>query len=96
MREQLPRVPSFPHPLRRLFAGRPAIMGPVLRTVDRVIAGHLIKKAGFIPRTTGTDAVTLMMCLDARDWSSASAFATISCPSRENAPGVAKPGSASR
>ena len=59
-------VLSFPYPLRFLFASRPAIMGQVLGIVYRVIAGHLIKKAGFTRRTARTGAVTLMMCLDAR------------------------------
>ena len=40
-------VLSFPYPLRFLFASRPAIMGRVLGIVYRVIATHLIKKAGF-------------------------------------------------
>ena len=44
MQEQLPRVLSFPYPLRFLFASRPAIMGQVLGIVYRVIAGHLIKQ----------------------------------------------------
>ena len=44
MQEQLPRVLSFPYPLRLLFASRPAVMGQVLGIVYRVIAGHLIKK----------------------------------------------------
>jgi len=30
MQEQLPRVLSFPYPLRFLFASRPGIMGQVL------------------------------------------------------------------
>lgn len=47
-------VLSFPYPLRFLFARRPGFMGQVLGIVDRVIAGHLIKKAGF----TGTRART--------------------------------------
>jgi len=49
----LPRQPirqwvlSFPFQLRYLFANRPAVMGQVLGIVYRVIATHLIKKAGF-------------------------------------------------
>ena len=53
-------VLSFPYPLRFLFASRPAIMGQVLGIVYRVIAGHLIKKAGFTRRTARTGAVTLI------------------------------------
>ena len=39
-------VLSFPFKLRFLFASRPQIMGRVLCIVHRVIATHLIKKAG--------------------------------------------------
>jgi hypothetical protein len=57
---------SFSYPLPFLFAHRPAILGQECGIVYRVIAGHLIEKAGFISRTARTDAVMLMMCLDAR------------------------------
>lgn len=40
-------VLSFPYPLRFLFASRSGVMGQVLGIVYRVIATHLIKKAGF-------------------------------------------------
>ena len=53
-------VLSFPYPLRFLFASRPAIMGQVLGIVYRVIATHLIKKAGFTRKTARTGAVTLI------------------------------------
>jgi ribosomal protein S27E len=53
-------VLSFPYPLRFLFASRAAIMGQVLGIVYRVIAGHLIKKAGFTRQTARTGAVTLI------------------------------------
>ena len=53
-------VLSFPYPLRFLFASRPAIMGKVLGIVYRVIATHLIKKAGFTKKTGHTGAVTLI------------------------------------
>ena len=53
-------VLSFPYPLRFLFASRPAIMGQVLGIVYRVIATHLIKKAGFSRKTARTGAVTLI------------------------------------
>jgi len=79
MQEQLPRVLSFPYPLRFLFASRPAIMGQVLGIVYCVIAGHLINKAGVTRKTARTGAVTLiqrfgsalnlnfhLMCKDAR------------------------------
>jgi len=79
MQEQLPRVLSFPFPLRFLFASRPEIMGRVLSIVYRAIAMHLIKKAGFRKKTAQTGAVTLiqrfggalnlnihLQCMDAR------------------------------
>jgi hypothetical protein len=53
-------VLSFPYPLRFLFASRPAIMGRVLGIVYRVIATHLIKKAGFSRKTAQAGAVTLI------------------------------------
>ncbi len=53
-------VLSFPYPLRFLFANRPAIMGRVLGIVYRVIATHLIKKAGFTRKVAQTGAVTLI------------------------------------
>jgi len=56
-------VLSFPYPLRFLFASRPAIMGKVLGIVYRVIATHLIKKAGFTTQTGHTGAVTLIQRL---------------------------------
>jgi len=43
---EVPNYFSFPFPLRFLFASRPAIMGKVLGIVYRVVATHLIKKAG--------------------------------------------------
>lgn len=39
---------------------RPAIMSKVLGIVYRVIATHLIKKAGFPKKTAHTGAVTLI------------------------------------
>ena len=53
-------VLSFPYPLRLLFASRPEIMGKVLGIVYRVIATHLIKKAGFTRKVAQTGAVTLI------------------------------------
>ena len=64
--EILPEVPmrqwvlSFPFPLRFLFASRPKIMGKVLGIVYRVLATHLIHKAGFTHATAKTGAVTLI------------------------------------
>ena len=62
--EVLPAVPmrqwvlSFPFPLRFLFASRPKIMGKVLGIVYRVLATHLIHKAGFTHATARTGADT--------------------------------------
>lgn len=53
-------VLSFPHPLRWLFASRPAILGRVLGIVYRCIASDLIKKAGFSAKAVPTGAVTLI------------------------------------
>jgi hypothetical protein len=49
-------VLSFPFPLRFLFASRPKIMGKVLGIVYRVLATHLIHKAGFTHATAKTGA----------------------------------------
>ena len=53
-------VSSFPFQLRYLFASRPEIMGRVLGIVHRVIAAHLVKKAGYTRATARTGAVTLI------------------------------------
>jgi len=53
-------VLSVPYPLRFLFASRPDIMGAVLGIVYRVIATHLIRKAGFSAKRAHTGAVTLI------------------------------------
>jgi len=64
--EVLPHQPmrqwvlSFPFQLRFLFASRPQIMGRVLGIVYRVIATHLIKKAGQTHKMAHTGAVTLI------------------------------------
>ena len=64
--EVLPEQPmrqwvlSFPFQLRFLFASRPEIMGQVLGIVYRVIAAHLIKKAGLTKKSAQTGAVTLI------------------------------------
>ena len=53
-------VLSVPYLLRFLFASRPDIMGAVLAIVYRVIATHLIRKAGFSAKRARTGAVTLI------------------------------------
>lgn len=64
--EVLPEQPmrqwvlGFPYPLRFLFASRPEIMGQVLGIVYRVIATHLVKKAGLTHATARSGAVTLI------------------------------------
>ncbi len=64
--EVLPEQPmrqwvlSFPFQLRFLFASRPEIMGWVLGIVYRVIATHLVKKAGHTHQVAKTGAVTLI------------------------------------
>ncbi len=64
--EVLPEQPmrqwvlSFPFQLRFLFATRPAILGQVLGIVYRIIATHLIRKAGHTHKTASTGAVTLI------------------------------------
>ena len=62
--EVLPQQPmrqwvlSVPFPLRFLFASRPDIMGRVLGIAWRIIATHLIKKAGQTHKTARTGAAT--------------------------------------
>lgn len=64
--EVLPEQPmrqwvlSVPYPLRFLFASRPMILSQVLGIVYRLIARHLIDKAGFAKKTAQTGAVTLI------------------------------------
>ena len=53
-------VLSYPFQLRFLFASWPEIMGRVLGIVYRVIATHLVKKAGLTHATARTGAVTLI------------------------------------
>ena len=53
-------VLSFPFQLRFLFASRPVITSQVLGIVYRVIATHLVKKAGYSKKTARTGAVTLI------------------------------------
>ena len=51
---------SLPFPLRFLLATHPALMGRVLGIVHRVIAGHLIRQAGYTQQSARTGAVTLI------------------------------------
>ena len=53
-------VLSFRFQLRFLFASRPEIMARVLGIVYRVIATHLVRKAGYTHDTARTGAVTLI------------------------------------
>ena len=53
-------VLSFPFQLRLLFASRPEITGRVLGMVYRVVATHLVKKAGYTKKSAQTGAVTLI------------------------------------
>jgi hypothetical protein len=43
-----------------LFAAQPQLLAPLLQVIHRVIAGFLIKRAGFKHRRTDTGAVTLI------------------------------------
>ncbi len=64
--EVLPETPmrqwvlSFPFPLRFLLASQPAILAKVLGIVYRVLATHLIRKAGYTATSARTGAVTLI------------------------------------
>ena len=40
-------VISLPIPLRLLFAAQPQLLAPLLQAIHRVIAGFLVKQAGF-------------------------------------------------
>ncbi len=60
MQEPLPRVLSFPYPLRFLFASCPELMGKVLGIVYHTIAAHQIKKAGLSQKEAQTGAVTVL------------------------------------
>jgi hypothetical protein len=54
------QVLSFTYLLRVLFAARMVVMGQMPGIVYRVIATHLIKKAGQTSKTAHTGAVTLI------------------------------------
>jgi hypothetical protein len=51
---------SFPFQLRFLFASYPDLMGKVLGIVYRILATHIIHKAGFSKSSAHTGAVTLI------------------------------------
>ena|SRR5215831_14969171 len=51
---------SFPMPLRSLLAVHPELLAPVLQTIHRVIATHLIRQAGVKRSEAATGAVTLI------------------------------------
>jgi hypothetical protein len=53
-------VLSLPIPLRLLFAAQPQLLAPLLRVIHRVIAGFLVKRAGFKLSRADTGAVTLI------------------------------------
>jgi hypothetical protein len=53
-------VLSVPFPLRFLFASQPKVMGKALGIVNRTIATHLTRKAGYSKTTAHTGAVTLI------------------------------------
>jgi hypothetical protein len=53
-------VLSLPFPLRFLLATHPALIGRMLGIVNRVIAAHLVRQAGYTQQTARTGAVTLI------------------------------------
>ena len=53
-------VLSLPIPLRLLFAAQPQLLAPLLQVIHRVIAGFLVKRAGFKLSRADTGAVTLI------------------------------------
>src|SRR5215813_7002786 len=53
-------VLSLPIPLRLLFAAQPQLLAPLLHVIHRVIAGFLVKRAGFKLSGADTGAVTLI------------------------------------
>src|SRR5690625_5633148 len=53
-------VLSLPFPMRFLLSTHPSLIGRVLGIVYRVIAGHLIRQAGFTQQSARTGAVTLI------------------------------------
>jgi len=53
-------VLSLPFPLRFLLATNPALIGRVLDIVYPVIAGHMIRQAGYTQQSARTSAVTMI------------------------------------
>ena len=53
-------VLSLPIPLRLLFAAQPQLLAPLVHVSHRVIAGFLVKRAGFKLSRADTGAVTLI------------------------------------
>src|SRR5262245_57356532 len=53
-------VLSLPIPLRLLFAAQPQLLAPLLHVIHRVIAGFLVKRAGFTLSRADTGVVTLI------------------------------------
>jgi hypothetical protein len=53
-------VLSFPFQLRFLFASYPDLMGKVLDIVYRILATHIIHKAGFSKSSSHAGAATLI------------------------------------
>ena len=53
-------VLSLPIPLRLLFAAQPQLLAPLVHVIHRVIAGFLVKRAGFKLSRADTGAVTLI------------------------------------
>jgi hypothetical protein len=51
---------SLPIPLRLLLAAQPQLLAPLLQVIHRVIAGFLVKRAGFKLSRADTGAVTLI------------------------------------
>lgn len=66
----IPRVPvrqwgpSFPIPLRYLFASHPDLLSPVLQVVNRAVSTFLIKQARLQRTDARTGAVTLVQRFD--------------------------------
>jgi hypothetical protein len=53
-------VLSLPIPLLLLFVAQPQLLAPLLQAIHRVIAGFLLKRAGFKLSRADTGAVTLI------------------------------------
>src|SRR5215472_18434412 len=53
-------VLSLPISLRLLLAAQPQLLAPLLQAIHRVIAGFLVKRAGFKLSRADTGAVTLI------------------------------------